>query len=208
MTAAARQPGRSPRFVPVAVILAGVLVLAAAAMLGLALRDNPRGGFLASMVGGPFQLVDQNGKPFSDADMKGKWNLVFFGFTNCDDTCPTTLNEMSLALGKLAAQERNEVRIVFITVDPWRDTPAVIKSWLDKFTGPIVGLTGSADAVAQAERAYRVYSAKHPLPDGGYDMDHSALIYIMDPQGRFTSTLNVESNAGEMAAQLRKLLAS
>jgi protein SCO1 len=205
----APKPAGSPRYMLIAAVMAAVLVLAAGGLVGLALWGSPKdgpGSFLAGSIGGPFRLVDQDGKPFTDADLKGKWHLVFFGFTHCDDTCPTTLNEMSQALDQLSGKQRADVRIVFITVDPWRDTPQVLKSYVAKFAGPIVGLTGSGDQVKQAEAAYRVYSAKHPLPGGGYDMDHSALIYVMDPEGRFTATLSIESQADEMAARLRQLL--
>ena len=208
MTRTRRSPAGSPRFVIAAVILAGVLVLAAGALLAIAYRDNPKGAagtLLASAIGGPFQLVDQNGKPFTDADLKGKWHLLFFGYTHCPDTCPTALNEISLALDRLG-KKRDEVDIVFISVDPERDTPEVLKSYVQSFDAPIVGLTGSPDQVAQAAKAYRVYYAKHPRPDGGYDMDHSAVIYIMDPQGRFTATLSPDATAQAMSERLQKLL--
>ncbi len=202
------KPAGAPRFVLIAVTLAGLLVLAAGAILGLAFRDNPKGAagtVLASAIGGPFHLVDQNGKPFGDADLKGKWHLVFFGYTNCPDTCPTTLNELSLALDRLG-QRRDAVAIVLITVDPERDTPEVLKSYLESFDAPIVALTGTADEVKAAAKAYRVYYAKHPRADGGYDMDHSAVIYVMDPEGRFTATFTPDSTAEAIAERLQKLL--
>jgi protein SCO1/2 len=160
---------------------------------------------LGSAIGGPFHLVDQNGKPVSDADLKGKWQLVFFGYTHCPDTCPTALNEISLALDQLGTK-RDEVEVVFITVDPERDTPDVLKSYVQSFDASIIALTGSPEAVAQAAKDYRVYYAKHSRPDGGYDMDHSAVIYIMDPQGRFTATFTPDATADAMAERLQKLL--
>jgi protein SCO1 len=202
------QPAGPRRFAVIAVTLAGLLVLAAGGLLALAMRDGPKGAagtVLASAIGGPFHLVDQNGKPFGDADLTGKWHLVFFGYTHCPDTCPTTLNELSLALDRLG-KERDAVGIVFITVDPERDTPDVLKSYVDSFDAPIVALTGTADEVAQAAKDYRVYYAKHPRGDGGYDMDHSAVIYVMDPQGRFTATFTPDSTAEAIASRLQKLL--
>ncbi len=172
------------------------------------MREGPKGAagtLLASAIGGPFHLVDQNSKPFSDADLKGKWHLVFFGYTHCPDTCPTTLNELSLALDQLG-KERDAVAIVFITVDPERDTPDILKSYVESFDAPIVALTGTPAAVAQAAKDYRVYYAKHPRADGGYDMDHSAVIYVMDPQGRFTATFTPDSTAEAIASRLQKLL--
>ena len=130
---------------------------------------------------------------------------MFFGYTHCPDVCPTALNDLSLALEQLGAKEK-DVGIVFISVDPDRDTPAVLKSYVESFGGPIEGLTGTADQVAQAAKDYKVYYAKHPRADGGYDMDHSALIYIMDPQGRFTATFTPDDTSDTMAKRLEKLV--
>jgi cytochrome oxidase Cu insertion factor (SCO1/SenC/PrrC family) len=209
MARAPANPPRPPRFAVIAIVLAAVLVVAAGALLALAVRETPRGGAagtaLASAIGGPFRLIDQNGKPVTDADLKGKWQLVFFGYTHCPDTCPTALNEISLALDQLGVK-RDEVEIVFITVDPERDTPAVMKAYVQSFDARIIALTGSADAVAQAAKAYRVYYAKHPRGDGEYDMDHSAVIYVMNPDGRFTATFTPDSTADAIAQRLQKLI--
>src|SRR5881394_1301437 len=180
-------PRTPPRFALVAIVFAGVLVIAAGVLLALALRETPRGAAgtaLASAIGGQFQLIDQNGKPFSDANLKGKWHLIFFGYTHCPDACPTALNEMSLALDRLGIK-RDEVGVVFITVDPER---------------------GSPEAVAQAAKAYRVFYAKHPRADGDYDMDHSAVIYVMNPEGRFTATFTPDSSADAIVQRLQKLI--
>src|SRR5947209_19339711 len=138
-------PRGPPRFAVVAIVFAALLVVAAGVLLALAIRETPRGAAgtaLASAIGGPFRLVDQNGKPVSDADLKGKWQLVFFGYTHCPDACPTALNEIALALDRLGAK-REAVGVVFITVDPERDTPAALKSYLESFDAPVVGLTGT-----------------------------------------------------------------
>src|SRR5436305_14493470 len=119
----ARPPEKNGKRVPfalIAALFAGVLVIAAGVLLGFALRENPKGAAgtaLASAIGGPFRLIDQNGKPVTDADLKGKWHLVFFGYTHCPDACPTALNEMALALEQLG-ENRGEVGIVFIAVHP------------------------------------------------------------------------------------------
>ena len=201
-------PRTPPRFALVAIVFAGVLVITAGVLLTLALRETPRGAAataLASAIGGQFQLIDQNGKPFSDANLKGKWHLIFFGYTHCPDACPTALNEMSLALDRLGIK-RDEVGVVFITVDPERDTPDVLKSYVQNFDAPIVALTGSPEAVAQAAKAYRVFYAKHPRADGDYDMDHSAVIYVMNPEGRFTATFTPDSSADAIVQRLQKLI--
>ena len=198
----------TPRFALMAIALAGLLVVAAGVLLAMALRDGPRGvagTALANAIGGPFQLIDQNGKPVSDVELKGKWQLVFFGYTHCPDTCPTALNEISLALDQLG-KKRQDVEVVFITVDPDRDTPDVLKSYVQSFDAPIIALTGSPEAIKQAAKAYRVFYAKHPRPDGDYDMDHSAVIYVMNPEGRFTATFTPDSTADAIAQRLQKLI--
>lgn len=214
MVAAPPTPGPrphsgTPRFLLIAIALAGLLVLATGLLLYLGLRDNPRGiagTVLSSTIGGPFQLVDQNGQRFTDADLKGKWHLVFFGYTHCPDVCPTTLNDLALALDRLGAK-RDQVGIVMITVDPERDTPETLKSYIASFDAPITALSGTREQVTQAERAYRVYSARRPArSDGSYDMDHSAVIYVMDPQGRFTATFTPDTGADAIAERMRKLL--
>ena len=197
------------RFVLVGVLLGGLVILAAGAFLGFGLRQMPKGAagtLLASAIGGPFRLVDQNGKAVTDADLKGKWSLIYFGYTHCPDACPTTLNEIAIALDDLGPK-RDAVRPVFITVDPERDTPEVLKSYVTSFDAPILALTGTPEAVAQAAKDYRVYYAKHPEPGGDYSMDHSSVIYVMDPEGRFTATFTPESSPEDIAARLKKLLA-
>lgn len=176
--------------------------------LGGFVHDQTKGvaaGLLGGQIGGKFALIDDDGKPFTDADLKGKWHLVFFGYTHCPDICPTALNDLSLAFDQLGA-EAKQIDIVFISIDPERDTPAVLKSYVQSFSGPIVGLTGTSAEVAAAAKAYQVYYAKHPSADGGYDMDHSAVIYLMDPEGRFTATFGPDDTPEKMVARLRTLL--
>jgi len=201
-------PRGSPRFVLVATALAALVILGAGAFLALALRDNPRGAagtVLASAIGGPFRLTDQNGKTVTDADLKGKWSLVYFGYTHCPDACPTALNDISIALEDLGTK-RDAVRPVFITVDPERDTPEALKAYVTSFDAPILALTGTPEQVAQAAKGYRVYYAKHPEAGGEYSMDHSSVIYVMDPQGRFTASFTHESTPEQIAERLKKLL--
>ena len=196
------------RFVLPAAFLGG-LVIVGAAFLGLAHRDTPRGAagtLLASAIGGPFHLVDQEGKTVTDADLRGKWSLVYFGYTHCPDACPTALNDISIALDELGPK-RAAVRPVFITVDPERDTSEVLKSYVTSFDAPILALTGTPEEIAQAAKGYRVYYAKHPEVGGDYSMDHSSVIYVMDPQGRFTASFTQENSPEEIAERLKKLLA-
>jgi protein SCO1 len=196
------------RFVLVTALFAGLVILGAGVFLALSLHETPRGAagtLLASAIGGPFRLVDQNGKTVTDADLKGKWSLVYFGYTHCPDACPTALNDISIALDELGPQ-RNEVRPVFVTVDPERDTPEVLKSYVTAFDAPILALSGTPEEIAQAAKGYRVYYAKHPEAGGDYSMDHSSVIYVMDPQGRFTASFTHENSPEEIAERLKKLL--
>jgi protein SCO1 len=138
-------PGSPRRFILVTVLLAGFVVLAASGLLSLALHDSPRGAagtVLASAIGGPLRLVDQDGQTVTDADLKGKWLLVYFGYTRCPDACPTALNDIAIALDDLGPQ-RDAFRPVFITVDPERDTPEVMKAYVESFDAPILALTGT-----------------------------------------------------------------
>ena len=131
---------------------------------------------------------------------------MFFGYTQCPDVCPTTLNDLSLALDQLGDKEK-DVGIVFISVTIRRATRRTCSNPMSTaLAGSIAALTGSPDAVAQAAKDYRVYYAKQPRSDGGYDMDHSAVIYIMDPEGRFTATFTPDDGADKMAERLKKLV--
>lgn len=151
-------------------------------------------------VGGPFQLVDQNGRPVDQRILDGRWSAVFFGYVSCPDTCPATLQTLAAAQEKLNARGK-DFRTVLITVDPERDHPAQLKVYLAQpdFPRGSIGLTGTPAQVAAAAKAYRVYYQKAPRKDGGYDMDHSAAIYLMDPHGRFVKPL-VESQGPQALA--------
>ena len=156
-------------------------------------------------VGGPFRLIDQNGQTVSDGDLKGRPFLVFFGFTHCPDVCPTTLFDVSEILRSLGP-DADRARALFITVDPERDTPAVMKDYLSSFDPHLSGLTGDAAAVAAVAKAYRVYYKKVPLDDGGYTMDHTAIVYLMDKEGRFVSPFNLKRTTEAAAADLRRYM--
>jgi protein SCO1 len=160
-------------------------------------------GPAAAAVGGPFHLEDQNGKPVSDADMKGRPFLVFFGFTHCPDICPTTLFELSQVMRALGP-DANRAGALFITVDPARDTPAVMKDYLSNFDPHLRGLTGDQASIDAAIKAYRVYAKKVPLDNGDYTMDHTALVYLMDKDGHFVAPFNVNRTPEAEAADLRR----
>lgn len=192
-----------------------VLLLFAAFVAGLASvfaivlvvsgRDAPTIPTAASTVGGPFRLTDQNGRTVTDQDLKGHPFLVFFGFVNCPDICPTTLFEVSEVLSKLGP-DGAKVKALFISVDPERDTPGKLKDYLASFDPRLVGLTGEPDAIAAVAKAYRAYVKKVPREGGDYTVDHSALVYLMDKDGRFVAPFNLKRPPEAAAADLRRYL--
>ncbi|HEY0106412.1 MAG TPA: SCO family protein [Rhizomicrobium sp.] len=137
-------------------------------------------------IGAPFTLIDQDGRRRASSDFAGRYMLIYFGYTYCPDVCPTTLALMDDALAKLGPGAKRIVPI-FITIDPARDTPSQLKSYLKSFGPDFVGLTGSPQALAKAAAGYRVYSRKHALPGGTYGMDHSSVIFLMGPDGKFVA---------------------
>ncbi len=179
---------------------------AAAIVLALVWAMRPAGEAAApSSVGGPFRLTDQRGEVVTEETLKGAPFVVFFGFTHCPDICPTTLFEMSEALGRLG-DDAARISALFVTVDPERDTQEVMARYLGSFSPRIRGLTGSATAVDDMVKAYRAYYRKVPLEGDDYTMDHTAVVYLMDRNGRFVAPLNLDKPADELAAELRRYL--
>lgn len=149
-------------------------------------------------VGGPFSLTDHNGNPFSDADLRGRWSLIYFGFSMCPDICPDELDKMSEMLDRINAHEK-VLTPVFITCDPHRDSPDVLKRYLAEFHPDIIGLTGSYDDIKQTCKHYRVYFSTPPdlKPGQDYLVDHSIFFYLMDPEGNFVDALGRNYTADE-----------
>ncbi len=162
-------------------------------------------GQAVAAIGGPLNLEDQNGKSFTDAQMKGHPFLVFFGFTHCPDICPTTLFDMSQMM-KALGPDADRVGVLFITVDPDRDTPKVLKDYLSNFDPRLRGLTGSQAQIDAAIKEYRVYAKKVPLENGDYTMDHTAIVYLMDKDGRFVAPFNMSRTPEAEAADLRRYM--
>lgn len=182
--------------------LAGVV--SAVSMIGVAsaLWMSGKGAETPS-VGGPFRLVDGSGRPVSSGDFSGKYLLIYFGYTYCPDVCPTTLTEISDAMDRLgSAAER--IQPIFITVDPERDTPEVMKRYIANFSPGLIGLTGTPEQIAQVARAYRVYYAVHKTGSnpGDYTMDHSSIIYLMAPGGAFVAPVRADESGAQMAADI------
>jgi protein SCO1 len=154
--------------------------------------------------GADWKLTDEGGRPFTPTDLRGKPTLVVFGFTHCPDVCPTSLSYVANTLQALGPQA-DAVRSVFLTVDPERDTTAVMAEYTDLFDPRILGVTGAPDDVAAALKSLRVYSRKVPQYDGNYTMDHTATMLLLDAQGRPRSTLDIHE-APEIAAGKVSLL--
>jgi len=186
----------------------GLLVfLSAAILLGWAISERERAGTQSvgpASFGGAFQLVDHRGRSVSEADFKGRPMLVFFGFTYCPEVCPTTLMEIGNRLARLGA-EGERLQVLFITVDPERDTPAQLALYLQSFDPRIVGLSGSQAQVDAALAAYKAYAKKVPSA-GGYTMDHTASLYLMDAQGRFRTMIDYHEDEAAALAKIRLLL--
>jgi|HubBroStandDraft_6_1064221.scaffolds.fasta_scaffold679478_1 protein SCO1/2 len=188
--------------------VACAIPLLALATVGILRLTQPAGSIpipQASGIGGPFRLAATTGGELSSEDLKGRPFIVFFGYTHCPDVCPTTAADISSWLEALGPQGK-EVKALFISVDPERDSVASMKDYLSSFPDEIVGLTGTPEQIAGVAKAYRVYYAKHPLKDGDYSMDHSALIYLMDREGKLAGTLTYDAKPEEAVAKLKRLL--
>jgi protein SCO1/2 len=158
-------------------------------------------------IGGSFSLVDQNGRTVTSDSLKGKPTLIYFGYTYCPDVCPTSLLLMENAIDQLGPDAAKKVNLVFITIDPERDTPQLLKGYVENFGPTFIGLTGTPQQIADAARVYRVYYQKVPGKDGGpYTMDHSSIVYVLDRNGRFVTHFTHEAKAEAIAAAIKKLL--
>lgn len=182
--------------------LAALLMIGVGAIIWLTQgAEGPLG------IGGPFKLVDQDNRPVTEQTYRGKYMLVYFGFTFCPDVCPTTLNHVADALDRLGDKADKLVPIL-ITVDPKRDTPAALKQYVAAFTPRMVGLTGTPEQAAAAARAYRVYFKENRTGPGpnDYTMDHSSILYLMGPDGAFVAPLRAEATGEQIATDLARYL--
>jgi protein SCO1/2 len=183
------------------------LVLAPAAMLSACKpRTAPTQQAQGAEPGGPFTLVNQDGKPVDQSVLKGKWSVVFFGYTFCPDFCPTTLTTLGKAMDQLGPKAK-DAQVVFITIDPARDTPAAMKSYISSRVFPknILGLTGTQAQVAQVAKGYRVFFQKEGS-GSTYTMDHSTALYLMDPDGRFHGVIADGLTPQEDARQISEAM--
>jgi protein SCO1 len=199
-----KAPPKTPR--GLLLLLAGVAAALAISAIGLGMLARQKPGVSVSAIGGPFALQTGGGKTITDRDMLGEPFLVFFGYTHCPDVCPTTLAQISQVLKALGPETK--LKVLFITVDPERDTPKLMAEYAGSFGPNVIGLSGDRAAVDKVLKEYRVYARKIPEKDGGYSMDHSAVIYLMGRDGKFLHAFNVQRPPDQAAAELRPLLAS
>jgi len=182
----------------IAAFLAG-----ATASMGVILLANERPRTVA--IGGPFQLIDQDGRTVTEQALLGRPSLVFFGYTHCPDVCPATMYDISQIMRALGP-DADRARAVFITVDPERDTQPVLKDYMSSFDPHITGLTGDLDAITAVAKEYRVYFRKVATEGDDYGMDHTAITYLMDKEGRFVAPFSLKRTTEEAAADLRRHL--
>jgi protein SCO1 len=188
-------------------IALGVLILAGAATTTLLVASRDSSSILnpAASLGGPFTLTAGNGAEVTERSFPGKYLLVYFGYTYCPDACPTALSNIAGALAKLGPLS-DKLQVLFITVDPRRDTPKVMGDYVKAFDPRIVGLTGSPEQIGAVAKEYKVYYAAHKDEGNDYLVDHSSFLYLMNPQGSFQKLLASDTPAAALAEQLRSVL--
>lgn len=194
---------RRSLILPAASFLIGLIALGLAALWTFA--PQPEGQAVRGGVGGPFSLTAMDGRRISERDFAGGPMLVFFGFTHCPDICPTKLMELS-EIFRAAGDRARNARALFITVDPERDTPEVLRNYLSSFDPRIVGATGTQAEIDAVVRAYRAYYRRVPTSSGDYTMDHTAIVYLMDRRGQFVGSFNVERPPEDAARELLRHL--
>ena len=160
-----------------------------------------------TQIGGSYSMVDQDGKPVTDETYHGHYLLYFFGFTNCPSVCPTEMSKITLALS-IMGKKADNIKPVFVTTDPDRDTPAVVKEYISHFHPYFVGLTGTQDQVTHMEKLFKVYAAKVDTGDpDNYQVDHSAYSYFFDTDGHFVDVFSADTSAQDMADRLLDIVA-
>lgn len=186
------------------ILLAAVLSVGALSIGAAALMSWDSGGVV---IGGPFSLRNGDGKIVTDEDFRGKFMLVYFGYTFCPDVCPTTLTHVADAMDRLG-DEASKINPIFITIDPRRDTPAMMKQYTSAFSPRLIGLTGTPVQIAAVAKEYHVYYAEHRTGSGSddYSMDHSSVLYLMGPDGTLVTLFRSEDTGEKLAASISKFM--
>ena len=194
--AARRKAADRARLAKLAGIVATLLLLASGCLWLIGAAGSSR----TAVIGGPFNLVQGDGRPITDRSFPGKYLLIYFGYTSCEDVCPTTLAKMAVALENLG-ETGSKVQLLFITVDPERDSPSVVQRYASLFTPKLVGLTGASNEVRKVADEYRVSSAAHGrvTDTGRYAVDHSSVLYLVGPDGRYIAPIRADESGAAMA---------
>lgn len=197
-------------------IILAILAVLYAVVISLYIPDtNETSGQTAeqntkALIGGPFNLTDHHGKSVTEQDFRGKYMLVYFGYTYCPDICPADLLKISNALDQISPATLNAIKPIFITFDPERDTVKDMAAYVQNFHPLLIGLTGSVEQIKVAKKSYRVYSAKEKMQEGddpnSYTIGHTSYIYLMDRKGEYVTHFRSDTQLAEMVAQLEKLI--
>lgn len=195
---------RHPALSVVALLL--VAIAAGAALRHVLRGKQPAAQAQAVPIGGAFELLDRDSRPFTDKDLLGRPFAIYFGYTRCPDVCPTTLMQLAHWRRQLGA-DGEKLQIVFVSVDPEIDTPSSVGAYADLFKASMIGLTGTPAQIDAVARAYRVVYMKVPQPSGGYNVDHSTSVFLMDSAGNFSGVLRPLDSEEEALEKLRQLVA-
>jgi protein SCO1/2 len=196
---------RASRIIRIAAV-ASLAALVTAVIVFTLLPPPAKQGAESVPIGGPFELVDQDGTKVTDKTFAGKPTVIFFGFTSCPEACPTTLNSLSTWLNAIGPNA-GKLNVLFISIDPVRDTSAHLKEYLSSFDPRIRGLTGTDEQIAAVAKEYRVYYKRVQLEEGGYAVDHTAVIYLMDRAGKFVNPISLQTDDKIAIERLRQLAA-
>ena len=187
-----------------------IAAFAASLVVGLVIMLWALGGLRTvtapAAIGGPFQLTDQAGQTVTEQNLKGKSTLIFFGFTHCPDVCPTTIARLTKLRRELGKGD-DALSIVFITVDPERDTPSDVDTYIKLYDSPVIGLTGTPAQIEQVKKQFGIYSRKVDQPGGSYSVDHTATVILLDRRGQFSSTLSPEEGNQVALDKLKRIAA-
>lgn len=195
---------RRARLIIWAIVAAVLVVLGVLMLTGQRERLPTQQNLIKADYGGPFTLVGSDGKPFGTEQLSGKPYALFFGFTHCPDTCPTTLARLT-KLRRDLGKGNDSFEIVFVTVDPERDGPNEMAAYSNAFGAPIIGLTGSADQIAKVEKQFGIYAKKVPAGDGDYTMDHTATVLLFGRDGKFVATISPDEQDGPALDKLKRV---
>jgi protein SCO1/2 len=194
----------------VLVVMAAVSAAIAAALVARSDRSTPRVAGIGQVeLGGPLNLVHHSGRRFAESELAGSYRLVFFGYTYCPDVCPLGLHTMAEALDRLPPEIAQKVQPIFVSIDPERDAPAVLKDYVAAFHPRLIGLTGTVEEIEAVKKAWRVYARKSEEKSGAdYLVDHSTFTYLMGPDGRYLAHFGHGTTPEQMAERIRALVAS